>query len=111
MGENGGELGEFKKGDLSELLESVAFTIEPGTTSEVLEAPYGFHLVFVETRTDDRTLPLDEVRERVREFLMDSKYQKELATFIEKARGEAEWCVKSAYQHLLDVPAPEDCRL
>lgn len=110
-GENGGELGRFKKGELSELLESVAFSIEPGTPSEVLDAPYGFHVLYVESRDDEHTLPLDEVRERIREFLMDRKFQGELAIFVDKARDEAEWCVKSKYQHLLDVPAPEECQL
>jgi parvulin-like peptidyl-prolyl isomerase len=94
---SGGLLGPLKQGELAEKLETVAFSLEPGAVSEVLEMPYGFHILRVEERTDPHTLDLEEVRERLRMMLEDRKYAEELERFLEKARNEADVHVNPKY--------------
>lgn len=106
--EEGGLVGPFKRKDLSQYLNQ-ALTLPLGQVSEVLESPYGLHIIKVETRTEQTIKPLDDVRDGVRRFLEDRRYRDELKGFLDKARAEAEWCVKPRYKQLLSVPAPDTC--
>lgn len=107
--EVGGEFGPLKRSDLSELLVEPAFMLPEGSVSELMETPYGFHILKVETRIDDRVKPLEEVREELRRYLREHKFREELASFMERTRSESEWCVKSKHVELLSVPAPPPC--
>jgi parvulin-like peptidyl-prolyl isomerase len=105
----GGLLGPLRRGDLSAQLEEVAFSLPLGTVSPVLDLPYGYHILKIEQRVEDRQRSLDEVREELRDRLADEKYSRELAAFMDKARAEAEWCVKAKFRDMLSIPSPE-CR-
>lgn len=96
--EQGGFLGGFMRGQMVPEFDSVAFSMEPGTVSDVFETGYGYHIVYREptvsashiliayegaersqaTRTREEALELIET-------LMDSIYSDELA-FEEAAR-------------------------
>jgi parvulin-like peptidyl-prolyl isomerase len=104
---SGGMLGTVKKGDLSPRLEEIAFTLPVGSVSELLEMPYGFHIVKVEAREPDRFTPLDEVRDTLRKALENKKFAEERDKFLDKARADAEWCVKPSYRNRLAIPSPE----
>lgn len=43
--ETGGDLGWFKKGDMVEAFENKAFGMETNKISEIIETPFGFHLI------------------------------------------------------------------
>ena len=107
--EKGGEFGPLKRSDLAETLVEAAFTLPVGGVSELMETPYGFHIIKVDSRMEDHTRPLEEVGDRIRNYLRDQKFRTELEAFLERARAESEWCVKPKHQHLLSVPAPPPC--
>jgi peptidyl-prolyl cis-trans isomerase SurA len=101
-----GRLGPLKKTELSPLLVSLVFALPIGQVSDVVETPYGFHIVMVENREEDHTKPLHEVREELRVKLQDVKRDEELKAFMQRARAESKWCVKPAHQDLLPIPSP-----
>ena len=58
----GGDLGFFGKGRMVPAFEEAAFAAAPGSITEIVETPFGLHLILVEEVREDRTLALEEVR-------------------------------------------------
>ena len=57
----GGDLGVFVRGDNVKEIDEAAFSLEPGTVSDVLRSAFGFHLVEVIERWPASSRPFEEV--------------------------------------------------
>jgi peptidyl-prolyl cis-trans isomerase C len=75
---NGGELPFFGRGDLPPDFENVAFGLKPGATSDVVELATGLHIVKLHEKRGPRTAPLAEVRENLKQFLMQGQHETRL---------------------------------
>jgi peptidyl-prolyl cis-trans isomerase C len=89
---NGGDLGYFAQGQMVGPFEQAAFTLKPGAVSEVVETPFGFHIIKVADKQAARTIPLDEVKPQIEQFLQNQRRQEKTEAFINslKAKGKVE---------------------
>ena len=85
---NGGELGFVEKGKLPPDFEAVAWALKPGTTSDVVELQTGFHIIKVHERRGPRTAPLTEVRDNLKQFLLDQQRQTKLDAMIAQLKSK-----------------------
>ncbi len=70
---SGGLMGTFSRGELPSELEVVAFGLRPGSPSEPVETPLGYHVLRVDARTAARERDLEECRTEVRHALLRAK--------------------------------------
>jgi peptidyl-prolyl cis-trans isomerase C len=86
---NGGDLGFFGKGDMPPDFEKVAFALKPGTMSGVVELQTGLHIIKVHQRRGPRTAPLAEVRDNVKEFLVNGQRQTKLDALLGQLKAKS----------------------
>lgn len=61
-----GDLGFFKRGMMEPEFEAAAFALkEPGDLSDVVESPYGLHLIKLTDRKPAKLIPFEDIRERL----------------------------------------------
>ena len=101
-GPKGGELGFFSKDRMVAPFADAAFALKPGETSGVVQTRFGYHIIRVEERHDARTVPLDEVRDRIRQGLVQEGQQGRIEALLTSLRDTAEIVMVGAE----NAPAP-----
>lgn len=97
----GGLIGPVKRADVAAAIAESLFTLPVGAVAPLLETPYGFHIVKVESRTEERRRPLEEVREAIRQKMEADQYAAAYAAFMKKLWSEAEIWVSPKYESRL----------
>lgn len=72
-GQRGGDLGEFGKGQMVKEFEEAAFNGEIGKVIGPVGTQFGYHLIKVESRTEQTVAPYEEVKESIRRNLLSRK--------------------------------------
>ena len=71
--DSGGDLGYLKRGELVPEVEAAAFALKPGEVSDVVVSEHGLHLLKVEDYRQAKEVPLEEVKEKIREMLKEER--------------------------------------
>ncbi len=86
-GDNGGSLGEFPRGTMVPEFEAALEKLKPGEVSEPVKSPFGYHVIRLDKKTDERIKPLSEVKDAVIASIK-----------VTKARQKARRVVKRIYK-------------
>ncbi len=88
-GKQGGDLGFFSHGQMVDSFEKAAFALKPGELSDVVETQFGYHIIKVTDKKDAGTVPFDEVKDKIQNYLKNQKTQKALADYTEELKKTA----------------------
>ena len=86
----GGDLGYFRRGLMLPAIEQAAFSLKPGELSSLIKTQAGYHLVMVENRRPIPPKPLAEVKEDIRNKLMNESIFKERENYLATLRKTAQ---------------------
>jgi len=63
--DQGGDLGFITQGQVVPEFEKAAFSLKPGEISEIVQTPYGFHILKVEEVVEAKTEPLEKAKGQI----------------------------------------------
>jgi len=85
-GKTGGELGWFSKEKMIPEFSKVAFSLNKGGISLTpLKTRFGWHIIYLEDKKDGGYVPLNEVKEKIKQQLKLQKLQEYIKTLKAKA--------------------------
>lgn len=87
---NGGSLGWFGKGMMVKPFEDVAFAIAENEISEILETQFGYHIIVKTGEEKGHTPELEEIRDKVAEFLFHAKRGQAVSDHVAELRSKAD---------------------
>ena len=88
-GPNGGDLGFFEQGQMVPPFEAAAFALKAGETSDLVETQFGYHIIKVAEKQAPRTVPLDEAKQQIEEYLVGQSRETQTKAFVEALRSKA----------------------
>ena len=72
-GQQGGDLGEFGRGQMVKEFEDAAFDAEAGQVVGPVKTQFGYHLIKVEKKNEAAQTPFEEVTAQIKQNLMNQK--------------------------------------
>ncbi len=100
--QNGGDTGLFKRGEMAPAFEAAAFVLKPGEISDPVETPFGVHILKLEEHKEAYLLPLDEIREKLRDHMREERMEAAVEQEIVRLREQGE------VEILIALERPED---
>lgn len=85
----GGAMGTFEPGQLPPELDTAAFSLPAGATSDIVVTAYGYHVLRVDMRTPAQELPLDQCRQQIRAKLSQERSARARELFVRELLGRA----------------------
>ena len=86
----GGDLGYFTRGRMVKSFEDAAFTLEKDQVSEIVESPFGYHLIKVYDRRPENTLAYNEVKAELDQQLKQQKMRLEVDQYLDTLKKDAD---------------------
>jgi peptidyl-prolyl cis-trans isomerase SurA len=93
----GGDLGDFKRGALGDVLEKATFALPAGGYTEPIRTRQGFVILKVDSHQQAGVPPLKDVERQVQEAIYFQQLQPALRVYLTKAREDAYIDIKPGF--------------
>jgi peptidyl-prolyl cis-trans isomerase C len=87
--ETGGDLGYFGRGAMVPPFEEAAFKLKTGEISDIVETPFGYHIIKLTDRREAGVTPFPEVKEDIKSNLKQERIREEVTKWIEELKSKA----------------------
>lgn len=82
------DLGEFYIDQLTPPFDTVVARLDSGQVSEPILTAYGYHLLYARTKTPEKVLTFDELRDQIYQYLYQQEMQKHYDRLIAELRSK-----------------------
>tara|TARA_Y100000588_G_C14218728_1_gene910032 strand:+ start:176 stop:1204 length:1029 start_codon:yes stop_codon:yes gene_type:complete len=86
---NGGDLGLVAEGETLPQFDAALSALDPGEVSEVVETTFGFHIIQMVERVEDRVVAFAEASTQIHGFLLQQEYQMRVSSFIDELKSRS----------------------
>lgn len=94
---NGGDLGEYKRGQLAKVIEDQTFDLKPGQFTEPIRTKQGYVIFKVTEHTPGGIAPLKEVEPQIEDQIGMTKMNPALRDYLTKLREDSYIEIKDGY--------------
>jgi peptidyl-prolyl cis-trans isomerase SurA len=95
--QQGGDLGDFKSGQLPKVMEDATFSLQAGQYTAPIRTKQGWLILQVTSHQKGGLAPLKDVQNQIQEQVGMSKMEPALRSYLTKLREEAYITVRSGY--------------
>lgn len=95
--DQGGELGEYQRGQLAKALEDAVFKLDKGGITNVIQTQTGFIILKVNAHYDAGLQPLDKVENDITNRLYAQKMEPALREYLQQLREESYIRLRAGY--------------
>ena len=83
----GGDLGYFERGRMVPEFEKTAFALKTGQMSGIVETQFGYHIIKVTDHAQASTVPFDQAKQDIEQYLTQQKKQQALTSYFDSLRS------------------------
>jgi peptidyl-prolyl cis-trans isomerase C len=84
----GGDLSWFGRGQMVEPFDKAVFALQPNQFSPVVETQFGYHVIQLLEKKPESTVPFEEAKDRISEFLKKQQSQQAVQARIQQLRTQ-----------------------
>lgn len=85
----GGELPWLSPGETVPAFEKAAFALKPNELSDVVETPFGFHVIKLADRKPSGPVPFEQAKPRISDYLTQQQIQEKVRERVEQLKAKA----------------------
>jgi len=103
--EEGGDLGFFGHGEMPEEFD-VAFSLQEGEISDIVQSPYGYHIFQVVAKGGQSELDFAQVKDQIRSMITREEEEKTFQDWLKTIKKQARITVNKSALEGIGLPAP-----